>query len=384
VRMRPSSGVRRSLTGLAIGFALAFSVLLAPTAAAPVHAVNFCGIESFYECIYLDLAGDGTGTVTITGYTLDGTSHPVSLACLREGGITSGKCTLGFSYLGTTSTSVSVGMQVALDSSSCFKYYKQVCGAAFNFSQSYPIQATVTETHLGFYLNNPESLTVQLQGTGSGTVTSNPRGISCPGTCSADFAAGSQVTLTATAASGDSFQGWSGGGSCLGTITHNPCTWTINSPMTIGAVFNAPTPPPTVAPTATPTARPTPTASPTPTPRPTATPSSTPRPTPTATTTRTPKPGATVIPTPASVLPTEPLTGPTPAPTEQPTPEPSSAASPTPAPSLVPIATPPVAPVSSTSDSSSFVIPILVAILAVAAYLLVARVRSGGGLRGPR
>ena len=42
------------------------------------------------------------------------------------------------------------------------------------------------------------SLTVSV--TGSGTVASNPTGISCPSTCSHVFTGGSQVTLTATPA----------------------------------------------------------------------------------------------------------------------------------------------------------------------------------------
>ena len=42
------------------------------------------------------------------------------------------------------------------------------------------------------------ALTVTSAGSGSGTVTSTPAGINCPGTCTANFASGTQVTLTAT------------------------------------------------------------------------------------------------------------------------------------------------------------------------------------------
>ena len=45
---------------------------------------------------------------------------------------------------------------------------------------------------------------------GSGTVTSSPAGINCGTTCTASYASGTSVTLTATAASGYSFGGWSG------------------------------------------------------------------------------------------------------------------------------------------------------------------------------
>src|SRR6185437_6984377 len=41
-------------------------------------------------------------------------------------------------------------------------------------------------------------LTVNVDGAGSGTITSSPAGINCPGTCSANFTGNPQVTLTDT------------------------------------------------------------------------------------------------------------------------------------------------------------------------------------------
>ena len=54
------------------------------------------------------------------------------------------------------------------------------------------------------------ALTVTSAGSGSGTVTSTPSGINCPGTCTANFASGTQVTLTATPGTNFTFDGWSG------------------------------------------------------------------------------------------------------------------------------------------------------------------------------
>lgn len=54
-------------------------------------------------------------------------------------------------------------------------------------------------------------VTVTLSGAGSGTVTSAPSGISCPGTCTKQFAPNTAVTLTASPAAGSLFAGWSGG-----------------------------------------------------------------------------------------------------------------------------------------------------------------------------
>ena len=53
-------------------------------------------------------------------------------------------------------------------------------------------------------------------GTGSGTVTSSPAGISCGSTCSSSFTQGTAVTLTASPNVGSTFTGWGGSG-CSGT-----------------------------------------------------------------------------------------------------------------------------------------------------------------------
>src|SRR5207244_10398538 len=54
------------------------------------------------------------------------------------------------------------------------------------------------------------TLTVSKAGTGAGTVTSSPAGITCGATCAASFTSGTAVTLTAAPAAGSTFTGWSG------------------------------------------------------------------------------------------------------------------------------------------------------------------------------
>ncbi|WP_243337134.1 InlB B-repeat-containing protein [Anaeromyxobacter soli] len=77
-------------------------------------------------------------------------------------------------------------------------------------------------------------LDVSLTGDGVGTVTSTPAGISCGVTCSADFAAGTSVTLTAQPASGSIFSGWSG--ACAGTAP--TCTVSMDAARTVAASFS--------------------------------------------------------------------------------------------------------------------------------------------------
>jgi alpha-tubulin suppressor-like RCC1 family protein len=77
------------------------------------------------------------------------------------------------------------------------------------------------------------ALTASFSGTGAGSVSSSPAGVACTLTCVVPIAAGTEVTLTATAAAGSVFTGWSGGG-CTGTA---PCTVPLMAPTTVVATF---------------------------------------------------------------------------------------------------------------------------------------------------
>jgi hypothetical protein len=71
-----------------------------------------------------------------------------------------------------------------------------------------------------FSLIPPSTLTISKTGTGSGTVTSNPAGMDCGAICSAPFASGQVVTLTAMPEAGSAFAGWSGNADCTdGSVT---------------------------------------------------------------------------------------------------------------------------------------------------------------------
>ncbi|MEM7253762.1 MAG: hypothetical protein AAF493_20275 [Pseudomonadota bacterium] len=76
-------------------------------------------------------------------------------------------------------------------------------------------------------------LTVGLQGTGSGTVTSAPAGIVCGADCTEAYTDGTSVTLSAQAVAGSSFTGWTGG--CTGT---GSCVVTMTSAQSVGATFD--------------------------------------------------------------------------------------------------------------------------------------------------
>jgi hypothetical protein len=75
------------------------------------------------------------------------------------------------------------------------------------------------------------NLTVTAAGTG--TVVSSPPGITCPGTCAADFPIGSAVTLTASSTAPISFAGWSG--ACA--AGRRDCELSLDADATVTATF---------------------------------------------------------------------------------------------------------------------------------------------------
>jgi Divergent InlB B-repeat domain len=83
----------------------------------------------------------------------------------------------------------------------------------------------------------PATLTLVKAGTGSGTVTSAPAGINCGSTCSFSYTSGASVTLTATAATGSTFSGWTG--ACTGT---GACVITMDGAKSVTAEFSIPPP----------------------------------------------------------------------------------------------------------------------------------------------
>jgi hypothetical protein len=123
------------------------------------------------------------------------------------------------------------------------------CGSANVYATFYdsPNQVTSNEAHI--VVDGPVSsgctpagpqpiLTVSFASNGTGTVTG---GISCstPGSCSDQFTAGSTVVLTASAAAGSTFGGWSGCSSTSGA-NGSVCTIFLENNLTVTATFTSP------------------------------------------------------------------------------------------------------------------------------------------------
>jgi hypothetical protein len=80
------------------------------------------------------------------------------------------------------------------------------------------------------------NFTVLKNGSGSGTVTSGPPGISCGSGCGARYPSNVNVTLTATAAEGSHVAGWSG--PCAGVGTATTCVVTVGPATGVTVTFD--------------------------------------------------------------------------------------------------------------------------------------------------
>jgi len=174
--------------------------------------------EALDLSITVNLTGTGSGTVTSVPAGIS--CPPTCSASIPAASVTlSGLADAGSRFIGITG---------------CDNYPVGVCTVESNKTVTARFDTTGQPPPGTF------TLSVTKAGTGTGTVSSNPAGISCGGTCSASFAQGTTVALTATPDSGFSFAGWSG--ACSGT---GACSVTLSANASVTATFSSSaTPPP--------------------------------------------------------------------------------------------------------------------------------------------
>jgi hypothetical protein len=164
---------------------------------------------SLQRTLTVTKAGTGSGTVT---------SVPAGIACGSD-------CTENYA------DGTAVTLTAAAATGSTFAGWSGgVCSGTSTCSVSMTAARAVTAT----FTSLQRTLTVTKAGTGSGTVTSVPAGIACGSDCTENYADGTAVTLTAAAATGSTFAGWSGG-VCSGTST---CSVSMTAARTVTATFN--------------------------------------------------------------------------------------------------------------------------------------------------
>ncbi len=152
-------------------------------------------------------SGNGSGTVT---------SDPTGIDC----GVT---CAANFDYGAVvTLTATPAG-------DSLFTGWSGACAGG---ASTCVVTMTTPQNVIATFMSLTQTLTVGKLGSGSGTVTSDPAGIDCGATCSASFAYGTVVTLTAAPAGDSTFLGWPG--ACSG---RGVCVTTMTAARNIAAAF---------------------------------------------------------------------------------------------------------------------------------------------------
>jgi hypothetical protein len=178
--------------------------------AVPMTETKWATATFTLETHPLTVTTQGTGAGHVT-------SEPPGVDC----GVT---CTTLYDF-GTVVTLTAVP-----DTGSLFDGWSGAC------SGGGPCSVTMTETKWATVTFTLETyqVTVTLAGTGAGHVGSEPPGIDCGVTCTADFDYSTLVTLTATADAESSFAGWSGG--CTGK---GVCAVTVTMPLSVTATFDS-------------------------------------------------------------------------------------------------------------------------------------------------
>jgi len=184
-------------------------------------------------------ACSGTGTCTVTmdaAKTVSATFASNRLTVVRSGDgtgtVTGTQINCGGDCTGTYNSGTSVTLTATAGSGSVFVGWQDgPCDGSTTTTCTISMVGPLTVTAI---FGTTSVLTVTKTGSGAGTVTSNPTGVTCGGDCNQSYPDGTVVTLTAVAGSGDVFVGWSGG-SCTGTGT---CVVTLTADVTVTATFN--------------------------------------------------------------------------------------------------------------------------------------------------
>ena len=156
----------------------------------------------------LSVAADGSGTGTVTSST-------GAIAC-------------GPNCIGVYDVGAVVSLSQAPSPGSTFVSWRGACSGSGACSVTMDAAKSVYAT----FGRQQFALTASRGGGGEGVVTSSPAGIHCGATCSAPFAIGTPVGLTATPAAGSVFSGW--GGACSGT---GACNVGMNAANGVSATF---------------------------------------------------------------------------------------------------------------------------------------------------
>jgi Divergent InlB B-repeat domain len=157
-------------------------------------------------------------------------THTLTTAVTGAGKVAGGSINCPGTCAETANYGTKVTLTATAATGSLFAGWSGGCSGTGTCTVTLNADTTVTAN----FTPQKHALVVGIAGTGTGKVTGGS--INCPVACSEAANYGTQVTLTAMAATGSTFIGWSGGG-CSGTGT---CTVTLNADTIVTASFSKP------------------------------------------------------------------------------------------------------------------------------------------------
>jgi hypothetical protein len=161
-------------------------------------------------------------------------AHALTLHVSGDGKVTSAPAGIDCGATCSASFSQAVTLTATPSAGATFVGWGGACSGTADCRVAMSGDTDVTATFTQVPRNAVLSLTVD----GTGLVTS-PDGIRCSDKCDVSLPVGTQVSLTATTATGMSFAGWSG--ACEGLM---PCSFQLSANTSVGARFISGPPPP--------------------------------------------------------------------------------------------------------------------------------------------
>lgn len=169
---------------------------------------------------------DMTAARNVTA-THDIRTYDLTVSALGPGTITGAGINCGVDCSETFDHGTMVTLTATAMGAGSFSGWGGACAAEISDTCTVTMTAA-RSVSASFATGNTLNVTV----TGSGTVTSAPAGINCPGDCSEDYAIGQMVTLSATPGANHDFSGWSG--ACTGT---GSCVVTMSAARSVTATY---------------------------------------------------------------------------------------------------------------------------------------------------
>ncbi|HOW80693.1 MAG TPA: DUF1566 domain-containing protein, partial [Verrucomicrobiota bacterium] len=185
------------------------------------------GDAAYYEPTGLEF------TAQVTGTTVGGSGHPLSVT--NNGGGTVTSAPTGINCGGLCGAKFTPGTKVTLTAAPAADYaFMGWTGACTGIALTCNVTMDGPKSVTAAFGLQKKTLTVTKAGTGNGWVTTSPAGIDCGSDCTEDFNQGQTVILNAMADLNSTFAGWSGG--CSGTAS--TCLIAMSVAQNVTATFN--------------------------------------------------------------------------------------------------------------------------------------------------